>query len=253
MQRELIPIVLPIVFLYGIVIGSFLNVCIYRIPLKESVAGERSHCMSCGHTLHWYELIPIVSYLGLRGRCHVCKAKIAAQYPLVEALNGILYVVVFFVNGLNWESLIYCLMTSALIVLAVIDERTGEIPISINIFLMVLGICEVAIDRDMWLSHILGMVVVSGFLGILYLASKGRAIGGGDIKLMAATGLILGTEKIILAFMVGCVAGAVIHLIRMKVSDAEHVLAFGPYLSAGVFVAAVWGRQMIDWYMGTFL
>lgn len=253
MQRELLPFVLPIVFLYGIVIGSFLNVCIYRIPLGESVAKERSHCMSCGHQLAWYELIPIFSWLALGGRCKSCKAKISAQYPIVEALNGILYVVVFYVCGLHLESVIYCLMASALLVLSVIDERTGEIPIGINLFLLVLGICEVVLNRDMWANHLIGMLVVSGFLGIIFLLSKGRAIGGGDVKLMATTGLILGVEKIVLAFMVGCVAGAVIHLIRMKLSDAEHVLAFGPYLSAGVFVAAVWGTQMIDFYFNTYL
>lgn len=253
MQEDLLMVVLPIVFLYGIVIGSFLNVCIYRIPLGESVAKQRSHCMSCGHPLAWYELIPVLSWLALGGKCRSCKAKISAQYPLVEVLNGILYVIVFYVNGLTLESVIYCLMTSALIVLSVIDERTGEIPFGINAFLFVLGICEMILRRDMWMNHIIGMLAVSGFLELIYLLSKGRAIGGGDIKLMAAAGLILGFEKIVLAFMVGCVAGAVIHLIRMKLSGAEHVLAFGPYLSAGVFVSAVWGTQLIDFYINTYI
>lgn len=265
MPRELIPLVLPIVFLYGIVIGSFLNVCIYRIPLGESVAKERSHCMQCGHQLSWYELIPIASWVALRGRCRKCHAKISMQYPLVEALNGILYVILFYVHGfteetavvydmqLIIESVIYCLMTSALIVLAVIDERTGEIPVGINIFLLVLGIAETVLAHDTWVSYIIGMVAVSGFLELIFLLSKGRAIGGGDIKLMAAAGLILGWEKIVLAFFVGCILGSVIHLTRMKVTKAEHVLAFGPYLSAGIYIAAVWGMQMIDFYMNTFI
>lgn len=209
--------------------------------------------MSCGHQLAWYELIPIFSWLALGGKCKSCKAKISAQYPIVEAVNGILYVVVFYVCGLQAQSIIYCLMVSALLVLSVIDERTGEIPPSINLFLLVLGICEVALHRDMWPEHLIGMLVVSGFLGIIFLLSKGRAIGGGDVKLMATTGLILGAEQIVLAFMIGCIAGAVIHLIRMKISDAEHVLAFGPYLSAGVFIAAVWGTQMIDFYFNIYL
>lgn len=265
MPSELIPLVLPIVFLYGIVIGSFLNVCIYRIPLGESVAKERSHCMQCGHQLSWYELIPLVSWVALRGKCRKCHAKISAQYPVVEALNGILYVVIFYVHGfteetavtydmsLIAESIIYCLMTSALIVLTVIDERTGEIPVGINIFLLVLGIAETVLAHEVWISHIIGMVVVSGFLELIYLLSKGSAIGGGDIKLMAAAGLILGWEKIVLAFFIGCILGSVIHLTRMKLTKADHVLAFGPYLSAGIFVAAVWGTQLIHFYINTFI
>lgn len=266
MPGELIPIVLPIVFLYGIVIGSFLNVCIYRIPLGESVAKERSHCMNCGHQLSWYELIPIISWFALGGKCRKCKAKISVQYPLIEALNGILYVLIFYVYGftvadermyvdLVWvmiECGIYCLMTSALIVLSVIDERTGEIPLGINIFLLVLGITEVILHRDAWLSHVIGMLAVSGFLTILFLISKGRAIGGGDIKLMAAAGLILGWQKIVLAFGIGCILGSVIHLTRMKLTKTDHVLAFGPYLSAGILIAAMWGTQMIHFYISMF-
>lgn len=263
MPSELVPIVLPIVFLYGIVIGSFLNVCIYRIPLGESVAKERSHCMNCGHRLSWYELIPIVSWLALRGKCRKCKAKISVQYPLVEALNGILYVLIYYVHGyaavdqkavvdpviILIESGIYCLMASALIVLSVIDERTGEIPIGINLFLLALGIAEVVLMRDAWRTHVIGMLVVSGFLEIVFLLSRGKAIGGGDIKLMAVAGLILGWEKIILAFLIGCILGSVIHLTRMKLTKTSHVLAFGPYLSAGILIAAVWGTQMIHFYI----
>ncbi len=260
MPSELVPVVLPIVFLYGIVIGSFLNVCIYRIPLGESVAKERSHCMSCGHRLSWYELIPIVSWLALRGRCRKCKAKISVQYPLIEALNGILYVIIFYVHGFDAaavstaiESGIYCLMTSALIVLSVIDERTGEIPFGINLFLFGLGIIEVVLMRDAWLSHVIGMLAVSGFLELIFILSKGNAIGGGDIKLMAAAGLLLGWERIILAFGIGCILGSVIHLTRMKLTKKDHVLAFGPYLSAGIWIAAVWGTQLIHFYINTWI
>lgn len=118
--------------------------------------------MQCGHQLSWYELIPIVSWVALRGKCRKCHAKISVQYPLVEALNGFLYVILFYVHGftedtavvydmqLLMETIIYCLMTSALIVLTVIDERTGEIPVGINIFLLVLGIAETVLARDAW-------------------------------------------------------------------------------------------------------
>ena len=153
------------------------------------------------------------------------------------------------VNGLTWVSLIYCLMVSALLTLSVIDWRTYEIPFEINVFLLCLGIAATVLDRNNLLSHVIGAVCVSGFLELLFLISGGRAIGGGDVKLMAACGLILGWKQILLAFLLGCILGSVIHVIRMKVSHAEHVLAMGPYLSAGVFLAALWGNTWINWYL----
>ena len=149
MIPELIPVYI-LIFVFGIVIGSFLNVCIYRIPKKETVVSERSHCMKCGYQLAWYDMIPVFSWLCLRGKCRKCKEPISPQYPIVEAVNGVLYVVVFLVNGLNIESMIYCMLSSALIVLSVIDWRTYEIPLGINLFILVLGILHLLIDLKSW-------------------------------------------------------------------------------------------------------
>ena len=240
---------LPI-FLYGIVIGSFLNVCIYRIPLGESIAKERSHCMTCGYQLRWYDLVPLFSWLALRGKCRKCKTPISAQYPIIEAVNGVLYILIFAVNGMNMVSVLYCLMASALLALSVIDFRTYEIPFGFNVFIAVLGLIRIGLTLDNWLDFVIGFFAVSVVLEIILLVSGGRAIGGGDVKLMAAAGLLLGWKLIILAFFIGCILGSVIHIIRMKVSQAEHVLAMGPYLSAGVLIAALWGNQFIDWYFG---
>ncbi|MDO4276897.1 MAG: prepilin peptidase [Eubacteriales bacterium] len=238
-----------IILIFGIVIGSFMNVCIYRIPLGESIVTSPSHCMTCGSKIHWYDLVPVFSWLFLGGKCRNCKAKISVQYPIIEAANGILYVVICAVNGLTWVSLVYCLMVSALLTLSVIDWRTYEIPFGINVFLAVLGVIATVLDRENLTGHLIGAVCVSGFLLLLYLVSRGRAIGGGDIKLMAACGLILGWQKIILAFLLGCILGSVIHLIRMKCSGEGHVLAMGPYLAAGIFLAALWGDTWISSYM----
>lgn len=242
-----------IIFLYGIVIGSFLNVCIYRIPKKESIVFPSSHCMACGHKLSWYDLFPVFSFLLLQGRCRYCGAKISKQYPIVEAANGILYVIVFMANGLNAKSILYCLMTSALIVITVIDERTFEIPVSLNYFLAVLGVVMCFLDSENLLEHIIGALCVSLFLGFLFLLSGGSAIGGGDVKLMAAAGLILGWKLILLAFLAGCIIGSVVHVLRMKLTKAEHVLAMGPYLSLGIFLMALWGERLISWYFGMLL
>lgn len=244
---EIVPYIF--IFIFGIIIGSFLNVCIYRIPLHQSIVTVSSHCMTCGRKLKWYDMIPVFSWLLLGGKCRSCKSKISLQYPVIESLNGILYVVICLVNGMDLFSLIYCLMTSALLTLSLIDWRTYEIPPGINAFLFILGVAAAVLDRGNLLSHLAGMVCVSGFLGILYLMSRGRAIGGGDIKLMFACGLILGWKQIILAFLLGCIIGSVIHLIRIRVQGEGHVLAMGPYLSAGIFLAALWGNAWISWYI----
>lgn len=244
---EIVPYI--VIFIFGITIGSFLNVCIYRIPLHQSIVMVSSHCMTCGRKLKWYDMVPVFSWLLLGGKCRSCKSKISLQYPVIESLNGILYVVICLVNGMDLFSLIYCLMTSALLTLSLIDWRTYEIPPGINAFLFILGVAAAVLDRGNLLSHLAGMVCVSGFLGILYLISRGRAIGGGDIKLMFACGLILGWKQIILAFLLGCIIGSVIHLIRIRVQGEGHVLAMGPYLSAGIFLAALWGNAWISWYI----
>lgn len=242
-----------IIFLFGIVIGSFLNVCIFRIPKKEDIVKTSSHCMSCGYHLKWYDMIPVFSFLALRGKCRKCGAKLSVQYPLIEAANGILYVCIVWTGGLSVDSLLYCLLASALLVLSVIDFRTYEIPFGINLFILALGLVRAATDFSNILNYLAGSLAVSIVLAVLYYATGGRAIGGGDVKLMAVCGLLLGWKLIIMAFLLGCVLGAVIHVIRMKVSGEGHVLAMGPYLSMGVLIAALWGERMINWYFSRLL
>ena len=242
-----------VVTILGLMIGSFLNVCIIRIPVDESIVTAPSRCMNCGKRLKWYELIPLFSWIFLRGRCSGCKTPILVQYPLVEAATGIAYVLIYLRFGLSMETLFYCSMTSALLALSVIDFRTYEIPPGFNVFLLIIGIARVAADLSNWLSYVIGFFAVSVLLLIIYFISRGKGIGGGDIKLMAVCGLIIGWKLIIFAFITGCVIGSVIHLIRMAVKGEGSVLAMGPYLSTGVFVAVLWGGCLIDAYLRLFL
>ena len=239
-----------VVFVYGITIGSFLNVLIYRIPKKENIAVVRSHCMSCGYQLRWYDLVPLFSWLTLGGKCRKCKEKISIQYPLIEGLNGILYIIVFWRFGLSVESLLYCLRFSSFLALSVIDFRTYEIPVGFNYFILTMGLIHVVTDLNNWMDYVIGFFAVSVFLYLLIVLSKGRAMGGGDMKLMAACGLLIGWKLIILAFLLGCILGSVIHIIRMKISGEGHVLAMGPYLAMGVALAVLFGNQWISWYLG---
>ncbi len=149
-------------------------------------------------------------------------------------------------------SIIYCLLISALLVIAVIDWRTFEIPLGINVFILILGVIATVLERGQWLSHLLGLVVVSVPLLIAYLVTKGRGIGGGDIKLMFAAGLVLGWQLTLVGFMIGSVLAIVIHMLRMQISKKDHVLAFGPYLSAGMLLAVWFGKFLVNWYLSLY-
>lgn len=205
--------------------------------------------MECGHTLAWYDLFPLFSYLFLGGKCRYCKVHISCQYPIVEGMNGLLYAGLYLAHGLSIDTILYCLCTSALIALSFIDWRTKEIPLGFNIFIFLLGLIRLVTDFGNWSQYVIGLFAVSGFLLLLLLVSKGRAMGGGDIKLMAATGLLLGWKLNIIAFLLGCVMGSIIHLTLMAVKKADRVLAFGPYLSMGVYIAMIWGEQLVSWYL----
>lgn len=237
-----------VIFIYGIVFGSFLNVCIYRIPKKENIVTS-SHCMNCGYHLKWYDLVPLFSFLFLRGRCRKCKTKLSWQYPLVEALNGVLWVLTFAICGLTWDSLLGCCLISALLVLSVIDWRTYEIPLGINLFIAVLGVIKLLVHHDQWLMHVLGFFCVSALLLLVYWLTKGKGIGGGDIKLMAAAGLFLGWKLVIVAFLFGCLYACVIHIARMIFTKAGSMLALGPYLAGGILTALWFGERLVQWYV----
>ena len=238
-----------VIVLFGLVIGSFLNVLIIRLPKGESIVTAPSHCMSCGKRLRWFELVPVFSWIFLRGRSSCCKSPISAQYPLIEAATGVLYALIYGRFGLTLETLFYCSMTSALLALSVIDFRTFEIPPGFSIFLLAAGLARLFTDLDNWTLYVLGLFAVSVPLLLINLVSRGRAMGGGDIYLMAACGLLLGWQLIVLAFVLGCIVGSVVHLGRMAAKRAGSVLAFGPYLAAGIFTAALWGGDILGAYL----
>ena len=254
MDSIVAPIVMYIIiFIFGITVGSFLNVCILRIPAHESIVTGPSHCPNCGKRLKCYELIPLFSWLALRGRCSGCKGAISAQYPLIEASNGVLWVLCFAVLGFSLQTALACLLVSALVVVAVIDARTMEIPLGLSITILVLGGISAALDYQNLLSHVIGLFAVSLPLYLLYLATGGRGIGGGDIKLMAGCGLFLGWKLVLLGFFGGCLLGTIIHITLMAAKKAGNQLSFGPYLSAGVVLALLFGEKLIDWYLSLFI
>ncbi|MGN0485215.1 MAG: prepilin peptidase [Lachnospiraceae bacterium] len=242
-----------LVGLTGLVIGSFLNVCIYRIPEHEDIVLEPSHCMTCGYRLKWYDLIPVISYVALKGRCRKCNTHLSLQYPLVEAINGFLYILIFHTIGVSVTAVLTCLLASALLVLSVIDYRTYEIPVGINLFIGFLGAIHLLLNWKDWSTYVIGFFSVSVLLWLIFVISRARAIGGGDYKLVAAAGLFLGWQKMLLAFGIACIGGSVLHLLSMKFFGKGRELAMGPYLAAGVLVSALWGENMIQWYLSLLL
>ncbi len=237
------------ILVLGLCIGSFLNVVILRVPAGESIVTGPSHCPRCGRKLKWYELFPLFSFLALRGRCSGCGERISPQYPLVEAGNGLLWLFLFWQLGVGVYALLASLLASALLALSVIDARTGEIPPGLNAAVLVLAVLAAVLDRNNWLSHVAGLFAVSVPLWLVWLLTKGRGIGGGDIKLMAAAGLFIGWRNIVLSLFLACVLAAVIHLILMAAKKAGRSLAFGPYLSAAILLALLWGDRLVNWYL----
>lgn len=155
--------------------------------------------------------------------------------------------------GFSVTFLLYALVSAALLGLSVVDLAIYEIPPQFNWFILAVGVAATALDYKNWLSHLIGMVLVSGIFYLIALATKGKGMGGGDIKLMATTGLLLGWQKILLVMVMGCILGAVIHSVVMAVSKKEHMLAFGPYLSAAAAIVMSYGDTILQWYIGTFL
>lgn len=165
------------------------------------------------------------------------------------AVLALLWAAVFAVKGWQPSALLLSLAASALLSLSLIDWKTYEIPFAYNVFIFALGVVALLFDLTHWYEYVIGFFAISlPLLGLFYL-SKGTAIGGGDVKLMAACGMLLGWKLALLGFVLGCIIGSVVHILRMKISGEKHMLAMGPYLSIGVFLAALFGDAAIAWYL----
>lgn len=245
-------LILVMLALFGLCVGSFLNVLIYRIPKGEEFVKTPSHCMSCGHKLSWYENIPVFSWLLQGGKCRACNVKLSAQYPIVEALNGAMWLLTGMIFRGDWLTVgLYCGLFSMLLVLSIIDWRTFTIPNGINLTIFILGLVRLVTDLDNWLLYVVGMLSVSLVFLLLNVLTGGNGLGMGDVKLVGAAGLLLGWQNMLLAVVIGSVSGAVIHSIRMRGGEGKK-LAFGPYLAAGIWIAALAGGQIISAYLGLF-
>jgi leader peptidase (prepilin peptidase)/N-methyltransferase len=243
------------VFLFGAVIGSFLNVCIYRLPREQSVAWPASRCPSCRQAIAVYDNIPILSYLMLRGRCRACRSPISMQYPLVEAANAIGYVGVFWMFGFTAVACVYAALVSALIVVTGTDLSHTMIPDAVTLPGIVVGVlCAALILPIGIVDSLLGILVAGGILWFLawispYVFGK-EGMGGGDIKLMAMVGSYIGWQPALLAIMIGSLRGSLVGggLIVAGIMRREHYIPFGPFLAVGSLLALFFHQPLFEWY-----
>ena len=261
----------------GLVIGSFLNVCIVRVPARQSILSPRSSCPDCGRALNPYDNVPLISFLILAGRCRFCRARISWQYPAVEALTAATYWITFASDGFQWKTAVLLVFFSALIVLVFIDLNHRLLPdvitlpgiaLGLALSLLVgiedgagttlLGSAGLADSQGRWgglLSSLLGAFVCGGFLwlvgAVYFKLKKVEGMGGGDLKLMGMVGSFLGVKLGLLTILLGSLLGALVGLafIKMTGKDYRYPLPFGSFLGIAAIAVALWGRQLLFWYL----
>ncbi|MEW5758781.1 MAG: prepilin peptidase [Candidatus Omnitrophota bacterium] len=242
------------VFIFGLIVGSFLNVCIYRMPREISPAKGRSFCPHCKKQIAWYDNIPLFSYIVLLGKCRSCKAKISIQYFIVELIAGGLFLLTYFYFGITLNFFIYLILLSGLIISTFIDIEHRIIPDEISIggvvvgFLIALILAFIKKTPFIILDSFLGIIIGGG---VIYLTGmlgdflfKKESMGGGDVKLLAAIGAFLGWKKALLSFFIAPVFGAIIGIVVL-IKYKDHYIPYGPFLSIGAIIALFWGDKLL--------
>jgi leader peptidase (prepilin peptidase)/N-methyltransferase len=244
--------IIAITIIFGLIIGSFLNVVIYRLPRGESVVWPGSRCPDCGHNLVVRDLVPVISYIWQRGKCRYCGGKISPRYPLVEILTAVTFLLIYLQWGIAWQSLAGLVFTSLLIPAAFIDMEHGIIPDRISISAIITGFLFSPFTAG-FTSSLWGALLFGGILFLAAIVSQG-GMGGGDIKLAAAIGTFTGWPGAVPAFILSSLLGGTWGLILLlsKKADRKTAIKFGPFLALGGWVAFVWGTQIIDFYLDLF-
>jgi leader peptidase (prepilin peptidase) / N-methyltransferase len=252
--------IVTIIFLllFGLAVGSFLNVCIYRLPRHESLNWPGSHCTACNRALSWYENVPVVSWLALRGRCRTCGEPISPVYPIVEAVTGAVFVAGFFIYGWTPLLAVRLLFASAMIVLFAIDLRHHILPNVITVPGAVIGFLLSFLLPPGWLASLIGLVAGGGVLFVIgetYYRLRGiEGLGMGDVKMLATIGAFLGWKLMLVTLVLASFAGSFvgIGLLLSGRGDMKFALPFGTFLAVGALVAAVAGDPLLAWYLGMY-
>lgn len=250
------PALTALIALLGLCIGSFLNVCIFRLPRGESLAWPGSRCTSCGRTLSWFENVPIVSWAVLRGRCRTCRTPISWLYPLVELLTAVTLVGAYELYGLTAFGGVRALFACSLIVLFVTDLQHKILPNVITLPGIVIGFLSSLFLPPGWFDSLIGIVVGGGTLFVIseaYYRLRGQeGMGMGDVKLLGMIGAFLGWKLVLLTLVFASFAGSLVGVafIASGRGSMQYALPFGTFLAIGAFAAAIWGTPVVDWYFG---
>lgn len=247
-------------FVFGATIGSFLNVCIYRIPAGKSIVSPPSSCPQCGQQIRWFQNVPILSYLLLLGKCAYCSVRISLRYPAIEALTGGLFVLVLYSFGFSWVTPIYWIFVAALVVITFIDLDHQIIPDVISLPGIVVGfLCSFFVPWVGWQNSLLGILLGGGLLMLIAYGyeffAKREGMGGGDIKLLAMLGAFLGWKAIFPIVFLASFAGTLIGvpLMLLQKRDGKLALPFGPFLALAAIIYLLYGPQLLTWYLGLFV
>ncbi|MEO2082409.1 MAG: prepilin peptidase [Desulfurobacteriaceae bacterium] len=243
-------------FILGLIVGSFLNVCIYRIPKGKSVVLPPSSCPNCGSPIAWYDNIPVISYLILKGKCRHCGEKISIRYPLVEILTALMTLAVTCKFGVSFDLFYYLILVYYLIVISFIDIDTMEIPVKFSYFALILGIILSPLSRNVGLiDSVLGASFGAGIILFIietyYILTGKEGMGYGDANIMAVIGAFLGWKLVPVALFFASLIGTAvgITLMVLKKKDRRLALPFGPFLAAGALTALFYGREILNWYL----
>jgi leader peptidase (prepilin peptidase)/N-methyltransferase len=242
-----------IIFIFGISIGSFLNVVIWRVPNKISFVKGRSSCPKCNHQIKSHDLIPILSFLFLGGKCRECKSKISKRYPLIELVVGLLYVFNFYILGFTPDAILVCMVISILVCVTMVDFDTMEIPDGFNLALIIPAITAISVFPDIsFTARVIGFFAVSVPMFLIGWLTGG--FGGGDMKLIAVCGFLLGWQNVLVATFIALILGAIagVYLKATHKIESKQPIPFGPYLCAGVYIAILFGNQLVDLYLSLF-
>ena len=252
-------IIIVIIFVFSIFVGSFLNVCIYRIPREESIVFPGSHCTECNTQLKPWELVPVFSWIWLRGKCRTCSVRISARYPAVELLTGVLVALVYSVFGLTINFAFIALLTLLLIVMTFIDLDHQIIPDGLTMILAAAGMIYLAYGRITGTGltigqAALGILIGGGFFLVIAVVSNG-GMGGGDIKLMAALGLWFGWRGILMVMFLSFIIGGIVSvgLLIARKAGRKQMVPFGPFIAVGAYVTALYGDRIWLWYTTLFM
>jgi leader peptidase (prepilin peptidase)/N-methyltransferase len=242
----------------GLVIGSFLNVCIHRLPLGQSIVRPGSRCPGCGSSLRWFDNIPVFSYALLGGRCRTCGASISARYPLVELITMGVFVAHYFTLGAEILLVPRLLFASALIALFAIDLEHHLLPNAITLPGIVVGLAFSLMLPPGWRSALVGVLVGGGVLWLIgeaYFRFAGQeGMGGGDVKMLAMIGAFLGWKLVLVTLVFSSVAGSLIGLLVLATrrGGMKYALPYGTFLALGAMVASLFGEQIVAWYVGLY-